>query len=199
MNHLCSDNITNIASYISVKDLLSFLTTNKNTEYCGITIPGYNVTIDKENLLTFRKSILKILSSRKMNSIFKSECAPSGMIHNYKEKYMFYDYETIKIDIEESDDLLQWSISDRKLFLTEYINSLGLLLLTTSNICCNELINIHPVKRWYESRCCVSVNLNNTIIPTIKVQKIHRVYRHKMIGECKNIIKNSLLLKALIY
>jgi len=198
MNHLCGDNITDIASYLSVKDLLSFLTTNKNTEYCGITIPGYNVTIDKENIVTFRKSILKILSSIKMNSIFKSECTPSGMIHHNKKKYTFYDYETIKIDLEESDEL-QWSISDRKEFLTDYIDSLGILLLTTSNICCNEIINLNPVKQWYESRCCVSINLNNTIIPAIKVQKIHRVYRHKMIGECKNIIKKSLLLKALIY
>ena len=123
MNHLCSNNITDIASYLSVKDLLSFLTTNKNTEYCGITIPGYNVTINKENLLTFRKSILKILSSIKMNSIFKSECTPYGMIHHNKKKYMFYSYETIKIDLEESDEL-QWSISDRKAFLTDYIDGI---------------------------------------------------------------------------
>lgn len=197
MNHLCSNNITDIASYLSVKDLLSFLTTNKNTEYCDITIPGYNVTINKENKLTFRKSILKILSSRNMDFVLKYECAPSGMIHIFKEKYKFYNYESIKYDLEESNT--QWSISDRKIFLTDYIHSLALLLLTTSNICCNELTNTNPVKKWYNSRCCVSINLNQLTTPDIKFNKIHKVYRCKMIGECKKIIVNSLLVRALIY
>ncbi len=197
MNTLCSDNFTTIASYLPVKDLLSFLTTNKNFEYCNIIIPGYKITINKDNLLTFRKSILKMLSSRNMDFVLKYECIPSGMINTFKEKYQFYNYESIKYDLEESN--IHWTITDRKMFLTDYIHSLGLLLLTTSNICCNELTNINPVKKWYNSRCCVSINLNQLTTPDIKFNKIHKVYRCKMIGQCKDIIVHSLLLRALIY
>lgn len=85
---------------------------------------------------------------------------------------------------------------DKKIILLDYISDLANLLLSKYNICIWQ--EYWGPKKWYYSKICNSHSLY-TIPHQPQIHKIHKTYRYKMCGIIRHTIKNSMLLKALIY
>ena len=101
----------------------------------------------------------------------------------------------IKYDLMEHNN--SFDIYDKKIILLDYISDLSNLLLSKKNICIWE-DSIKRPKDWYLSKICNSHSLYTTPLPP-QIHRIHKVYRYKMCGIIRHTIKNSMLLKALIY
>tara|TARA_B100000524_G_scaffold345684_1_gene244704 strand:- start:929 stop:1420 length:492 start_codon:yes stop_codon:yes gene_type:complete len=99
----------------------------------------------------------------------------------------------VKYDLIEGDHFDNY---DKKIILLDYISDLSNLLLSKKNICIWE--ELMGPKKWYLSKICNSHSLYTLPLPP-QTHKIHKVYRYKMHGVIRYTIKNSMLLKALIY
>ena len=85
---------------------------------------------------------------------------------------------------------------DKKILLSDYISDLSNLLLSKNNICIWE--ELSSPKKWYYSKICTSHSLY-ALPHQPRIHKIHKKYRYKMCGNIRHTVKNSMLLKALIY